>query len=134
MKYLASIIVLLGSLLVILIAVVSFFSKELRGVWTIEFSSLPGFLAIAAVLAVMLAVLALVSFSANARLLSLVILGASFAGIVVGSTYTDIAMLFCICGGILLFAMPIKQNQKPADGENNTELSEIKSDRDMINE
>jgi hypothetical protein len=116
MKHLGGFLALIGGLMIIAAGIAGIFMQEVRLVWEMEFSTLPGYFAIAVVLAVMIFLFGCLSFSIQPRLLGLFILGASFAGIIVGSTLTDIAMLFSVCGGILLFTLPAKPKEKPEEG------------------
>ncbi len=112
MKYLGSILSLIGGLIVVAAALASLISKDIGNLWSHEFSSTPGFVIVAAILAIMITILAFLSFSTKPRLLGSVIIAASFAGIIVGSTLTDIAMLFSTLGGIALYSSPLP---KPKD-------------------
>jgi MFS family permease len=112
MKNTGSILSLIGGAMVIIIALASLLVGELKDVWQYEFSAEPGFVIVAVILAIMITILAFLSFSAKPRLMGLIILAASFAGIIVGSTLTDIAMLLCVCGGILLFTLPPQKTEK----------------------
>ncbi|MBW6514609.1 MAG: hypothetical protein K0B87_07625 [Candidatus Syntrophosphaera sp.] len=112
MKNTGSILALIGGAMVIIIALASLLMGELKAVWNYEFSTEPGFVIVAVILAILITILAFLSFSTKPRLLGLIILAASFAGIIVGSTLTDIAMLLCVCGGILLFTLPPQKTEK----------------------
>jgi len=112
MKKTGSLLALIGGVVVVIMALLSIFNDDFRAVWQMEFSSVEGFVYVAVILAIMISVLAFLSFSSKPRLLGLIILAASFAGIIVGSTFMDIAMLLCICGGILLFSTPDKKTEK----------------------
>lgn len=112
MKNTGSILALIGGALVIIIALASLLGNEFKDVWNYEFSTEPGFVIVAVVLAILITIMAFLSFSTKPRLLGLIILAASFAGIIVGSTLTDIAMLLCVCGGILLFTLPPQKTEK----------------------
>jgi hypothetical protein len=120
MKNTGSFLSLLGALLVIVAALGSLVSADVKVVWTQEFSSIPGFVIVAVVLAILIAVLGFLSFSTKPRLLGIIILAASFAGIVVGSTLTDIAMLLSICGGIALLMTPAPKPELPKTEEGET--------------
>jgi hypothetical protein len=120
MKYIGSILAMLGGLIVVLAALVSLVSKEVRGIWTYEFSSTQEFFVVAAILAIMITILAFLSFSTKPKLLGSIIIFASFAGIIVGSTLTDIAMIFSILGGLALYTMP--KQEKEADMEEPSSL------------
>ncbi len=111
MKNTGSVLSIIGGIIVLLAAVISMVSKEFNEIWTHEFSAEPGFIIIAAILAILITILAFLSFTTKPRLLGMIILAASFAGIIVGSTLTDIAMLFSICGGIILFTLPAKKKE-----------------------
>jgi hypothetical protein len=113
MKYIGSILAMLGGLIVVAAALVSLLSKEIKGIWTYEFSSTQEFFIVAATLAILITILAFLSFSTRPRLLGSIIIVASFAGIIVGSTLTDIAMIFSNLGGIALYTMP--KPEKAAD-------------------
>ncbi|MBP7204894.1 MAG: hypothetical protein KBA54_00085 [Candidatus Cloacimonetes bacterium] len=121
MKYLGSILSLIGGLIVVAAALASLISKDIGNLWGYEFSSTPGFVIVAAILAIMITILAFLSFSTKPRLLGSVIIAASFAGIIVGSTLTDIAMLFSTLGGIALYSSPLPKPKdeltKPLPGE-----------------
>ncbi len=113
MKNMGSVLALLGGVIVTVAGVLAMFKEDVRLVWNMEFSTIQGFVVVAVVLAIMIIILGFLSFTTKHRLLGIIILAASFAGIVVGSTFTDIAMLFSVCGGILLFTVPDKKTVTP---------------------
>lgn len=128
MKNTGSILSIIGGVIVLIAAVASMVSQEFNEIWEHEFSGEPGFIIIAAILAILVTILAFLSFTTKPRLLGMIILAASFAGIVVGSTLTDIAMLFSVCGGIILFTLPPQKKEKQikpaAPPQNNQEPPE----------
>ncbi|MFO8144579.1 MAG: hypothetical protein R6T89_02435 [Candidatus Syntrophosphaera sp.] len=111
MKNTGSILSIIGGIIVLIAALASIFSDAVEKIWKLEFSAEPNFIYIAGILAILIIILAYVSFSSKPRTLGMIILAASFAGIIVGSTLTDIAMLFSICGGIILFTLPAKKKE-----------------------
>ena len=113
MKYIGSILAMLGGLIVVAAALASKMIKDLEGLWEVEFFSKTGFPIVAVMLGIMILILGYLSFSSKPRLLGSIIIAASFAGIIVGSTLTDIAMLFSAVGGIALYTMP--KPEKAAD-------------------
>lgn len=125
MKYFGSIFSMIGGLIVVAAALASLLSDDIREIWGLEFSTTPGFVIVAAILAITITVLAFVSFSSKPRLMGTFIIAASFAGIIVGSTLTDIAMLFSTLGGIALFTMPKpKPDSEPGSEDNPPEEPE----------
>ncbi|MGC9361688.1 MAG: hypothetical protein ACP5F3_02040 [Candidatus Syntrophosphaera sp.] len=114
MKNTGSVLSVIGGIIVLVAAVASIISNEFNEIWKHEFSAEPGFIYIAAILAILVTILAFLSFTSKPRLLGMIIMAASFAGIIVGSTLTDIAMLFSVCGGIILFSLPAEKKVKPA--------------------
>lgn len=120
MRKIGSFLALLSGTLVILIALASLIWREWSDIWKLEFTSQIGFFYTAVVLAVLIAVLGFLAFSTKPRLLGGIILCASFAGIIVGSTFTDIAMLLGVCGGFMLFSLD-KENAPGKASEQNPE-------------
>ncbi|NLW18961.1 MAG: hypothetical protein GXY81_04645 [Candidatus Cloacimonetes bacterium] len=115
MKYIGSVLAMIGAGIVLIVAVASLFSPTFKDVWRYEFSSGGEFMIVAAVLAIMIAVLGYVSFSTKPKLLGAVIIAASFAGIIFGSTLTDIAMFFSTLGGFALYS--VREEQPKNDKE-----------------
>ncbi len=106
MKYIGSILALIGGLTVVAAALLSLPSKEIKGIWKFEFTSTQEFFIVAAVLAILITILAFLSFTSKPQVLGFIIIAASFAGIIVGSTLTDIAMILSTLGGIVLYTTP----------------------------
>lgn len=106
MKYIGSILAIIGGLIVVGAALFSLLSAEIQGIWKFEFTSTQEFFIVAAILAILITILAFLSFSTRPHLLGSIIIVASFAGIIVGSTLTDIAMILSTLGGIVLYTLP----------------------------
>lgn len=116
MRNMGSILALIGGLLVLAAGLATMFLKDFKVIWNMEFSIVPGFVVVGIVLAGLIVLLGFLSFSAKPRLLGAFILAASFAGIVVGTTLIDLAMLFSVCGGMLLFTLPERKTPLPKPG------------------
>ncbi len=112
MKYIGSFLALIGGLLVVVVALVSLLSTPIKEIWQFDLSSEVHLNIVAAVLAVMIAILGYLSISTKQRLLGIIIIASSFAGIIVGSTLTDIAMLFSIVGGMALYTGAVSEAEK----------------------
>lgn len=108
MKTIGSVLAILGGILVIAATLASLMSVNgMEKILEFDVSSEErAFVIVAAILAIMITVLAFLSFSSKPKFLGLVIIAASFAGIIVGGTFTDIAMLLSACGGITLYTLP----------------------------
>ncbi len=106
MKNIGSILSFIGGLIVVTALLAAIFIHDFRVIWEAEFSETPGLPIVAGILAIMIMFLAYLSFSSQPRLLGTIIIAASFAGIIVGSTLMDIAMLFSAVGGFALYTSP----------------------------
>lgn len=110
MKYIGSILAMIGAAIVLIVAIAVLVSPSMSDVWSYEFSTRDGFLIVAAVIAIMIAILGYLSFSTKPKLMGAIIIAASFAGIIFGSTLIDIAMLFSALGGFALYSV---QEEEP---------------------
>ncbi|MCB5224231.1 MAG: hypothetical protein WCY21_02305 [Candidatus Cloacimonadaceae bacterium] len=120
MKFMGSVLAMIGAGIVLIVAVAAMVSPTFKAVWNHEFSAGGEFLVVAAVLAVMIAVLAYISFSTKRKLMGAIIIAASFGGIIFGSTIIDIAMLFSVLGGFALYSIndeEPKTEDKPQEEE-----------------
>ncbi len=102
MKTAGSIIALIGGVLIIFALLGSQFIGGMKDVMTLEYVTSAGWLSPGSIIAVIVILLAFISFTFQPKVLGGIILLLAFAGIIFGGTFVDICMILVSLGGFML--------------------------------